>query len=81
MKSLENQQDNCQHTWDKAKQVAKEEREFEYKSVAHGSDIFPEISGSHTVTKMVWRRECLKCGLVQETDKTKPIVVGNQPVF
>ena len=63
------------------KQVWVDSREFEYKNVAHGSDFWPEICGSHTVSKTVWQRRCEKCGLKQETEKTVPVIVGNRPVF
>jgi len=81
LQALKEQQSNCRHDWTKPKQVQVPVREYLYKNVAHGSDIYPEICGSHSVNKTVWQRSCTIYGLKQETDKTEPIIVGRGPVF
>jgi hypothetical protein len=83
MKSLEDQitkeERNCQHEFDKPKYDPEEKIEYDYKYVGHGSDFYPEITGSHSVFVPRWSRRCTLCGKMEYTHSTRP--VGSEPNF
>ena len=79
--NAQREQDNCLHKWGKPYVESRESKKFEHHMVAHGSDIYPEVCGSHSVFKDVWCRKCIECGFVQETVRTEPVIVGTRPIF
>jgi hypothetical protein len=72
---------NCKHDWDEPYKSVRIEKVFTHKMVAHGSDIYPEVSGSYDKEIPIWKRECKSCGKVEETDKTAPVISEYKPVF
>lgn len=68
-------QSTCQHSFSEPRQVPEEYSEEvltgEYET--HGVHHWP-ITRMVTKTRYVWQRTCSKCGKVEKTDKTKPVM-------
>lgn len=79
--SIQQQMKNCQHEFLPAKYDPETKKEITYTTVARGSDIYPEPTGSYDKKVDRWSRECSKCGKIEYTYTQEPVIKEYQPKF
>lgn len=73
---------HCFHDWGELYYDPGQKIEgYGMKTVVQGSDIWPEYEGYHKVQYDRWARRCKKCGAIDYTEKTEPVVTSHKPVF
>lgn len=84
---LKRAQETCRHEFGAVKEETRYRKEgYGHRLIpelSHGSDPYFGYEGYTDVPYTVYIRQCPKCGLKQETEKTETIVVKtvNKPVF
>ena len=74
--------DVCPHVWGPAfSNPGTRKVPYGIKTVAQGSDIWPEAEGYRDETFPRWSRECQNCGKVEHTEKQEPVIKSYKPIF
>lgn len=83
-KILEEQQkiDRCSHQWsDPYSDPGTRSVPTGITVQGQGSDVWPVASGWVNESYPRWARQCKKCGKVEYTEKSEPVITYNKPVF
>lgn len=79
---IEKEQFSCNHCWSQPQYDPEiQKKPTGYEIVAQGSDIYTIPCQYSNVQVPRWSRVCKKCGKVEYTYTTQPIIVGHEPKF
>lgn len=82
IRQLQQQINNCAHTMGDPYRDKDTLFDFVTENQPCGVDFYnPVVTGTKKRQVPVWRRKCTKCGFIQTTVKTEPVITGQRPVF